>query len=194
MRLPALLAAAPVLTALLAAAPAFAETKTYALDSSHAHVQYSVDHLGFSTSRGAFREVSGTLQLDPAKPETAKLEVTIPMNSFDSFDAKRDEHMKSADFFDVAKFPEMKFVSTKVQRTGEKTAKVTGDLTLHGVTKPVVLNVTLHKVGDHPMLKKSWAGFSATGTIKRSEFGISQGVPFVSDAVQITLDAEFGEK
>lgn len=187
-RLSALLSAAFV----LAAAPAFAETKTYQLDSSHAHVQYAVDHLGFSTSRGAFREVSGTLQLDTAKPETAKLDVTIPIKGFDSFDAKRDEHMKSADFLDAAKYPEMKFVSTKVQRTGEKTAKVTGDLTLHGVTKPVVLNVTLHKTGEHPMLKKSWAGFSATGTIKRSEFGISQGIPFVSDAVQITLDAEFG--
>jgi polyisoprenoid-binding protein YceI len=86
----------------------------------------------------------------------------------------------------------MKFVSTKVERTGEKTAKVTGDLTLHGVTRPVVLDVTLHQVGTHPMMKKDWAGFSATGTVKRSEFGIPQGIPFVSDAVQITLDAEFG--
>jgi polyisoprenoid-binding protein YceI len=187
MRLPVLLSAA----LLLAASPAFAETKTYTLDSSHAHVQYAVDHLGFSTSRGVFREVTGTLQLDADKPETAKLNVSIPVASFDSFDAKRDEHMKSADFLDAAKFPTMTFTSTKVQKTGPKTANVTGDLTLHGVTKPVVLKVTLHKIGDHPMMKKPWAGFSATGTIKRSEFGISQGVPFVSDAVQLTLDAEF---
>ncbi|GIL41229.1 YceI family protein [Roseiterribacter gracilis] len=187
MRLPALLSA----VLLLAAAPAFAETKTYTLDSTHAHVQYSVDHLGFSTSRGAFRDVSGTLQLDVAKPETAKLNVTIPIAGFDSFDKKRDEHIKSADFLDAAKYPDMTFTSTKVQKTGPKTAKVTGDLTLHGVTKPVVLNVTLHKQGEHPVLKKAWAGFSATGTIKRSDFGISAGIPFVSDAVQITLDAEF---
>jgi polyisoprenoid-binding protein YceI len=192
MRLPVLLSAALLLAPLLATAPALAETKTYALDSSHAHVQYSVDHLGFSTSRGAFRQVSGTLQLDADKPETAKLNVTIPIAGFDSFDAKRDEHIKSADFLDAAKYPDMTFTSTKVQKTGPKTAKVTGDLTLHGVTKPVVLNVTLHKVGEHPVLKKQWAGFSATGTIKRSEFGVSAGIPFVSDAVQITLDAEFG--
>jgi polyisoprenoid-binding protein YceI len=187
MRLPVLFSAA-----LLLAAPAFAKTETYALDSTHAHVQYAVDHLGFSTSRGAFRDVSGTLVLDTDKPETARLNVTIPVASFDSFNAKRDEHIKSADFLDAAKFPEMKFVSTKVERTGEKTAKVTGDLTLHGVTRPVVLDVTLHQVGTHPMMKKDWAGFSATGTVKRSEFGIPQGIPFVSDAVQITLDAEFG--
>ncbi|MDB5367280.1 MAG: polyisoprenoid-binding protein [Rhodospirillales bacterium] len=186
MRLPVLFSAA-----LLLAAPAFAKPETYALDASHAHVQYAVDHLGFSTSRGAFRTVSGKLVLDADKPEAAKLEVTIPTDSFDSFDAARDKHMKSADFLDVAKFPEMKFVSTKVERTGEKTAKVTGDLTLHGVTKPVVLNVTLHQIGQHPVMKKDWAGFSATGTIKRSEFGIAGGIPFVSDAVELTLDAEF---
>ncbi len=189
MRLPVLLLSSALL---VAAAPASAETRTYALDSTHAHVQYAVDHLGFSTSRGAFRDVTGTLQLDADKPETAKLNVTIPLTSLDTFNAARDEHLKTADFFDVAKYPDMTFTSTKVQKTGPKTAKVTGDLTLHGVTRPVVLNVTLHKIGEHPVLKQPHAGFSATGTIKRSDFGVSAAIPFVSDAVQITLDAEFG--
>lgn len=177
----------------IATAPAVAgETRTYTLDSSHAHVQYAVDHLGFSTSRGAFREVSGTLQLDLDRPESAKLDVTIPTASFDSFDKARDEKMKGAEFLDVANYPEMKFVSTRVQRTGARTANVTGNLTLHGVTRPVTLKVTLHKAEEHAFLKKHWAGFSAVGVLKRSEFGLGAGVPMVSDAVQLTLDAEFG--
>lgn len=168
------------------------ETRTYTLDPTHAHVLYAVDHLGFSTSRGAFRDVSGTLQLDLDKPENAKLDVTIPVAGFDSFNKARDEYLMRPEFFDPAKYPEIKFVSTKVQRTGAKTADVTGNLTLRGVTRPVTLKVTLHKAEEHGFLKKQWAGFSATGMIKRSEFGMGAGVPMVSDAVQITLDAEFG--
>jgi polyisoprenoid-binding protein YceI len=192
MRLSALSSLPLSLALLFTAAPALAKQETFVLDPTHAHVMYAVDHMGFSTSRGVFRSVSGTLLLDPDKPETAKLTVTIPTDSFDSLDADRDKHMKSPEFLDVAKYPEMKFVSTKVERTGEKTAKVTGDLTLHGVTKPVVLNVTLHKLGEHMTTKKPRVGFSAVGTLKRSDFGISYGIPMVGDEVQLTLDAEFG--
>src|SRR5690606_15131983 len=101
-----------------------------------------------------------------------------------------DDHLKSADFFDVKKFPEARFVSTKVEKTGEKTGKVTGDLTLNGVTKPVTLDVTFNNKGPHPMNQKPTVGFSATGTVKRSDFGIKYALPAVTDEVQLQIEAE----
>lgn len=185
---------AALLAASLISAPAFAAPDNWKLDTTHAHILYSVNHLGFSVNHGAFREFDAKLQIDQAKPETAKLEVTVKTASIDSFDKARDEHLRKAEFLDTDKFPEMKFVSTKVKRTGPKTADITGDLTLRGVTKPIVLKAVLNQAGDNPLSKKPALGFSATGSLKRSDFGVSAFVPAVADEVQITIDAEFGKE
>ena len=116
--------------------------------------------------------------------------VTIPVDSIDTGVAKLDAHLKSPDFFDAAKFPMATFKSTRVERAGEHGLKVTGDLTLHGVTKPVVLDVVVNKIGPHPMAGRAAAGFDATATIKRSDFGISNYVPNVSDEIELSVSTE----
>jgi len=181
-----------LLSALVLPAAAFADS--YEMDTSHTHAGFKISHLGFSETYGNFEDVTGTLELDADKPEEAKLSVTIQTASLDSgFDA-RDEHLKGKDFLNVAEFPTMTFTSTKVVRTGEATADVTGDLTLHGVTKPLTLQVTLNKLGENPMNKKTIAGFNATGTLKRSDFGISTYLPAIGDEVTLLLSSEFVRK
>lgn len=162
----------------------------YTIDPQHANVVWKANHLGFSNPSGKFAEVSGHFMLDEAKPANSTVVVTIKPGSVVTGIPKFDEHLKSADFFESAKFPEARFESTKVEVTGEKTAKVHGNLTLKGITKPVVLDVTLNKIGEHPMNQKKTAGFSATTTLKRSDFGIDYGIPAVSDEVQIELEVE----
>lgn len=164
------------------------------LDESHTHVLFEVNHLGFSTNHGGFRKVSGAVNLDEKKPENTKVEVTIDAASLFTWHDKRDEHLRSADFFNVEKFPALTFKSTKVERTGENTAKMTGDLTMLGVTKPVSLDVTLNKMGPHPRnSEKTVAGFTATGILKRSDFGMAYGVPAVGDEVRVTIETELNK-
>ncbi len=185
MRYPAL----AILSAMVFSAPALADT--YEIDASHTHVGFQVSHLGFSETYGVFKNVSGTLSLDEAKPEASTVDVTIDVASIDSGDEKRDEHLKGADFFDVAQFPTMTFKSTKVELTGKDAANVTGDLTLHGVTRSVGLVVKLNKVGESPVAKGRYvAGFSALGMLKRSDFGIKTYVPLISDEVTIAISTE----
>ena len=176
------------------ASPVTAFADSYALDPSHTHVGFKISHLGFSETYGNFEDVEGTLELDDKKPEDAKLEVTVKTKSLDSgFDA-RDEHVEGKDFLNVEEFPTMSFKSTKVTRTGEATADVTGDLTLHGVTKPLTLKVTLNKLGENPMSKKDIAGFSATGMLKRSDYGITTYLPAIGDEVTLMISSEAGRK
>jgi polyisoprenoid-binding protein YceI len=175
---------------LLGLFPAYAEN--FSLDTTHTSVMYSLDHLGFSISRGVFREVQGQLSIDEKAPEEARLEVRVNTASIDAFDAGRSSAVRGANFLEADRFPDMTFVSTKVERTGESTAKVTGDLTLHGVTHPVTLNVTLQKIGKHPITGAQRIGFAASGTVKRSDFKIMGFLPMVGDDVTITVDAEFG--
>jgi polyisoprenoid-binding protein YceI len=163
---------------------------TYTFDPNHTTVIWSAEHLGFSHPHGLFSNVEGTLTLDEAAPANSKVDVTIKTAGIATGIAKFDDHLKSKDFFDVEKHPTATFKSTKVEKTGDATAKVTGDLTLLGVTKPVTLDVTLNKKGEHPMSKKPTVGLSAKGTIKRSEFGLSFGVPNVGDDVPIVIEAE----
>ena len=174
----------------LAALPAKAET--FNLDSAHTSVMYSLNHLGFSTSRGVFREVSGKLVLDEASPEASRLDVVVKTASIDAFDTGRSNAVKGEKFLDVANFPEMRFVSTKIERTGPTTANVTGELTLHGITRTVTLNTALVKEGKSPLTGALRGGFSAIGTLKRSDFQILGFLPAVGDEVTITIDAEFG--
>lgn len=175
---------------LMSAAPASAELRHYTLDKPHTQILFFADHIGFSKSEGEFLDYAGTIDFDTAAPEKSKVEVTIKTASLDMGDEKWDTHLKNADFFDVEKFPEMKFISTGIEVTGEKTAKITGDLTIKGITKPVVLDTTYNKSGKHPFSGADVAGFSATTTIKRSDFGITYGAPLMGDDVEIRLEVE----
>lgn len=170
--------------------PALAAPQKYEIETPHTQILFSVNHLGFSNSWGKFTEHDGTILFDQENPANSTVEVTIKTASIEMNDGKWNDHMKNADFFDVEKFPDMTFKSTKIDVTGADTAKITGDLTIKDVTKPVVLDATLNKAGNHPMGAKPWAGFSATAAIKRSDFGMNYGLPAVSDDVKITLEVE----
>jgi len=179
------------LSLLLASAmalPAHA-AETYVLDPSHTAIQWNVDHFGFSKPSGKFMNVDGKVLLDEKEPANSSVEVTIPVAAGLSGVPKLDEHLQGPDFFDTAKFPTATFKSDKVELTGKDTAKVTGTLTLHGVSKPVVLDVKLNKL-DINMFKKKTAGFTATTTIKRSDFGIVTYLPALGDEVTIQIESE----
>jgi polyisoprenoid-binding protein YceI len=170
--------------------PAMAEVETYKLEKPHTQVIFSVNHLGFSHSYGKFTDYEGTLVFDRGQPEKSKVDVTIKTASLDLEDEKWNEHMKGADFFNVEKFPDMTFKSINVLKTGDTTGKVSGELTILGVTKPVTLDVTFNKADKHPMKDVLMAGFSASGKIKRSDFGMNYGLPMVGDDVNIIIEVE----
>ncbi|WP_103333347.1 YceI family protein [Pseudotabrizicola formosa] len=182
---------APVaLIAALAAAPAFAQAEKYTVDASHAQIIFSYNHLGFSTGYGMFSGYEGEINFDQAEPANSSVTVSFPVRSMLTGWEARFEHFMSADFFDAADDEMVSFASTGIEVTGETTALITGDLTLNGVTKPVVLDAVLNQVGDHPMENKPWAGFSATTTVLRSDFNVGAFAPFVSDEVQIQISLE----
>lgn len=162
----------------------------YRFEPSHSKVTWSVKHLGFSTYSGQFPRVTGTLKLDAADVTRSVLDVTIDTTAVGTLDKALDDHLKTADFLDVAKFPTATFKSTAIKRTGDRTADITGDLTLHGVTKPVVVKATFNQAGPNPMNKIYSVGFDATATIKRSDFGITTYVPAVGDEVTLVIGAE----
>lgn len=176
------------LAAVSLASPALA-ADTYKFDGSHTAVTFHIDHFGFSKPSGKFMNVEGTLVLDEKNPSNSKVNVTIPVTEINTGVAKLDEHLKNKDFFDVAQFPTATFVSEKVDVKDATSATVTGNLTLHGVTKPVVLDVKLNKLGEN-FMKKQTAGFTATTTIKRSDFGISAYLPGLGDDVKIDIESE----
>ena len=181
--------AAFLLAAAATASPALSDP--YTIDASHTHVGFKVNHLGFSDTYGTFNNVAGTFDLNQDNPEKSSVDIDIKTASIDTNHEKRDEHLRGPDFFDVGKYPDITFKSTKVERTGDKTAKVTGNLTMLGVTKPVTLDVTLLAAGPYPMDKSvTAAGFNATATIKRSDFGMTAYVPMISDEVDITISTE----
>jgi polyisoprenoid-binding protein YceI len=163
----------------------------FKLDKRHARIVFSTTHLGFSTYYGFFGDIDGKLDYDPASPTASTLETSVNLNVLVTNDSELDENLKSPDYFDVPKFPVATFKSTKIEITGAATGKITGDLTLHGVTKPVVLDVTLNRGGTNPVTQSYILGFDATGTLSRSEFGIKTLVPFVGDQVKLVLSCEF---
>ncbi|MGN6738776.1 YceI family protein [Dyella sp.] len=184
------------LAALLGASfAAKAAPVTYKLDPSHTMVLFSWNHFGFSNPTANLGIGEGTLVYDEAKPANSSVEVSLPLANLDTHVSALDEHLKKPDFFDAAKYPVVTFKSTRVEPLGGNKFKVIGDLTVHGVTKPVVLDATLNKAGMQPMLKVPAIGFDATATIKRSDFGVGAYVPNVSDEVQIriTTEAEAGK-
>lgn len=181
----------PSLSALLliATPTAFAAPETYTLDPDHTAIQFQIDHFGFSAPTGKFMNVSGTLVLDEDAPADSKVELTIPVTKVSSGVPALDEHLQKPDFFDTATYPDAHFVSTAVELTGETTALVTGDLTLRGITKPVVLSVELNQIGNNFMGVKT-AGFSATTSLNRSEFGMEAYLPGLGDLVTLTIESE----
>ena len=174
--------------------PAQIQAGSYAVDPGHTQVGFTVSHMGFSNYSGGFSEVSGGLELQPKNPGASRLTVSVPVASVATTSAKLTDELKSAQWLDAGKFPQMTFVSTKVVPEGEDKAKVTGDLTLHGVTKPVVLQVTLVGAGVNPLSKKYTVGFQATGVVKRSEFGVKTYVPLIGDDLHLTIAGAFERK
>ena len=182
----------PLIAAALALAStvAFAAPLTYKIDAKHTDVVASWSHFGFSNPIAHFGSVDGQIIYDAANVRASMVEVTIPLSGLNSHVTDFDAHLRSADFFDAEKFPTITFKSVSVKAAGKGKLKVTGDLTIKGVTKPAVLDVTINKVGVQPMAKREAAGFSATTTVKRTDFGLGLYAPNVSDQVKITITTE----
>jgi polyisoprenoid-binding protein YceI len=177
---------------LLAASPSLA-ADPYGLDPAHSAIYFEVDHFGYAKVLGRFNEVSGTLSLDAADLSASSVSVEVKTSSLDTGQAKRDEHLQSPDFFNAAEFPTLSFKSTSVEKTGENTAKVTGDVSLLGMTKPAVLEITLNKHAPHPVPAYKGvmvAGFSGVMTIDRTDFGMKYGEGGIGSAVTIRVEAE----
>jgi polyisoprenoid-binding protein YceI len=203
--------ALPVLAALLiAASPAISQTPmqmpttppgapdpsrvvagTYALEPQHTQVMFTLDHLGFSLFRGFLSNASGTLTLDPKNPAAAKLSVTVPVSSIHTTSDKLNEELLGANWFDVQHFPDATFVSTSIMPGENGWWMVNGNLSLHGQTHPVQMRVHFHGAGKSMMGKGAAIGFDGRIGLNRSEFGLGQGVPLVSDHVELTLAAAF---
>ena len=181
----ALIAAA---TSLALTAPAFA-ADSYTADPTHTYPSFEINHLGFSTTRGSFEKSQGKITLDPAA-KSGSIDITVDTASISTGLAKRDDHLRGEDFFNVAKFPTMTFKASKLRFSGDKLVGADGDLTLLGVTKPVSLTIDSFVCGNHPMNKKPLCGANATTTIKRSEWGMKAYVPAVSDEVKIAIQIE----
>lgn len=170
--------------------PAKVQSGTYEIEPTHTKVIFAINHLGYSTYYGAFPKAEGTLVLNAADPAKSVLNVTVDVTAISTDLPALNEHLLAPDFFDAAKFPKATFKSTKVEPAGKNKAKVTGDLTLKGVTKPVTLDVTFNQAGPNFINKVYSVGFDATATIKRSDFGVSAYVPAVGDEVTLRIGSE----
>jgi polyisoprenoid-binding protein YceI len=190
----AILTAGPLAALGPASAAGLAQAKPghYAIDKSHAKIIFAIDHLGFSTYYGVLNDfTASSLDFDPAAPQKSALSLTINVAGLVTTDPKLDEKLKSDAFFDVAKFPTATFKSTSTKMTGAATGKLTGDLTLHGVTKPVTLDVTFNGAGSPPMTTIYVIGFNASAKLKRSDFGIKNFIPLLGDEVKLLISCEF---
>ncbi len=175
----------------LAAVSAVAQSETWQIDSAHSAAQFSVRHMGISTVRGQFQKVTGTVNYDPKDVTKTSLEATIDTNSIDTRVEMRDNDLRSAHFFDVQKYPAITFKSKKTESAGEGKLKITGDLTMHGVTKEVVLDVDGPSAPVKDPRGNTHVGASATTKVNRNDFGVSGAPTMVGDDVSITLDVEF---
>jgi polyisoprenoid-binding protein YceI len=167
-----------------------ASAARYEIDANHTQVRFTYTHLGYSHISGRLGDVTGNFDFDAAKPANSSIDVQVPLASLSTGVPKLDAHLSSADFFNAGTFPTATFKSNKVTVVSPGKLKVAGDMTIHGVTKPVVLDVTVNKLGEHPMSKTPAAGFDASATIKRSDFGMGGGVPMVSDEVRLDITME----
>ena len=181
-----------ILAAALAGATtaANAESITYTMDPAHTQVVAQWNHFGFSNPTIHFGQVDGTVTYDPENVEASSVQVTIPLSGMDSGVEAFNEHLRTADFFDIAQHPEVTFRSTSVKALGADRMRVTGDLTMHGITRPVDLAVTVNGVGTHAMTGQPAAGFDAEATILRSDFGLDMYAPTVSDEIKLRITTE----
>ena len=162
----------------------------YTIDPTHKATVFTWNHFGFSTPSANFSDIQGTISVDNAKPANSAVNVTIPLSSLNTNVKALDEHLKNADFFDAEKYPNITFKSTKVQAVGNNKYKITGNLTVKNVTKPVVLDAVLNKQGVHPMTKAESIGFNATTSFDRSAFGVGAYVPNVGDKITVNITTE----
>jgi len=189
-RMKSLLLAASLLTA---ASAVQAETVKYDLDASHSQILFSYSHLGFSTTWGMFSGFEGDIMFDEADPAASSVNVSMPLASMFTGWEERFGHFMSDDFFGAKGDEIVSFTSTGIEVTGETTANITGDLSLNGVTKTVVLDAVLNQAMVNPMAQKPWLGFDATTTVLRSDFNLGKFAPHVSDEVAIQISIEAGQ-
>lgn len=176
--------------ATLMATTAYSAPEKYNLDASHSQIVFSYNHLGFSTTWGMFSGFEGDIMFDADAPASSSVSVSMPLKSMLTGWEKRFEHFMSPDFFNASDDSTVSFTSTGIEVTGDATAMITGDLTIGGVTKSVVLDAVLNQSGEHPMAGKAWLGFNATTKILRSEFEVGKFAPFVGDEVNVMISVE----
>jgi polyisoprenoid-binding protein YceI len=189
-----LLAAGAAAAYAQAAKPWAVQAGAYAVEPTHTRILFAVNHFGTSTWYGDFSHASGSLTLDPKAPGASRVEVSVPVGTVSTTNTVLDGELKSADWLDAGKCANMTFKSTKVTPQGADRAAVAGELTIHCVTKPVVLEARFHGAGTNPLSHAYTVGFDATGKIKRSEFGVTKYVPAVSDDVDLILSVPFVKK
>ncbi|MBH2002380.1 MAG: polyisoprenoid-binding protein [Moraxellaceae bacterium] len=178
------------LAAAIASSVTLAAPVDYKIDPTHTATVFSWNHFGFSTPSANFTDIQGVIKVDNAKPANSSVEVTIPLSSVNTNVAALDKEFQEEAWFNAAKYPNITFKSTKVETKDKKHFKITGDLTVKGVTKPVVLDAVLNKQGEHPMAKVPAIGFNATTSFDRSAFGIGNYVPNVGDKITVNITTE----
>ena len=178
------------LAAAIASSVTLAAPVDYKIDPTHTATVFSWNHFGFSTPSANFTDIQGVIKVDNAKPANSSVEVTIPLSSVNTNVPALDKEFQEEAWFNAAKYPNITFKSTKVETKDKKHFKITGDLTVKGVTKPVVLDAVLNKQGEHPMAKVPAIGFNATTSFNRSAFGIGNYVPNVGDKITVNITTE----
>ncbi|MDV7339551.1 YceI family protein [Terasakiella sp. A23] len=174
----------------LFATPSHAASKKYIIDTSHTSIEFYINHMGFSNFQGEFQKFKGVIVFDEEKPTEGSVDITIYPHSIDTDVEELDNHLESAAVFDAAQFPVITFKSKFIKVVGENKGHIWGALTMHGVTKDIMLETTLNKAALHPLKKVPTVGFSATGKINRSDFGMTRYIPLVSDEVTIRIETE----
>lgn len=163
---------------------------TFKIDDTHTSIVFFVNHLGYSNTIGRFNDFAGTFDFDPDNVENSKIDFVIDATSVDTNHEPRDNHLRSPDFLNVEEFPEITFTSTSVEKTGDNTGKVTGDMTMLGTTKPVTLDVTLNQMAPNPRSGVMIAGFSARGQVNRADFGMTFGQGGIGDVLDLYIEVE----
>jgi polyisoprenoid-binding protein YceI len=171
--------------------PAAVQPGAYAVEPRHTRVVFAVNHMGFTTWYGDFTGVTGKLTLDPAKPGDSAVEVSIPTASVSTTNPTLDGELKGGEWLDAAHYPAITFKSTRVEPTGPASARITGDLTLHGVTRPVVLDAKFNAAGVNPLDRRYTVGFDAVAHLNRSDYGVKTYVPLIGDQVDVIISAAF---
>lgn len=174
----------------LFAAATYAAPVTYVIDPDHTQVLASWSHFGYSNPVANFGEAKGRIVYDADNVSASSVEVTLPLSGLQAFVPAFNEHLRGADFFEAEKYPEATFSSAQVEAAGEGALKVSGELTIKGITRPVVLDVILNKAAEHPMAKRAAIGFDATTTLRRTDFGLGMLVPGVGDEVTLRITTE----